>query len=496
MPDTSIEDELLSLRSHLVIGSVHLRAVRGILVDIDRSVGVRVPVGDVSMLKTRGGRRKIARARDAEVSRLERRVDELRAAAALIAAAGSSQHEVAALARATSPRVRAVLRRQSTVDALTQGAGSNASRQAFVAALLDYSPSHASAALEDGVARAWATAHVMSLQVVRQIVAKHLAWGVAAPVRAPLAWGLDVLPGELTRLGAALTSTEARLCDALAHGGPAGAVAGEWARLGRSTWEAVVPYARALDNWANARGPKRRLIPQQIALSLQVAEVARAALRAVAAGLLCDLAVAGDGPQAAAWAGAAAGADVSPLAATALGPVQWPDEVYAAAAPGDPARMTGAVKEVRSIQVNRDKRIHVLVISSPGGTPTLAVLPYFNPIPLGLQVGSAVQLSGKVQADALAEFVNDNTRRALDAVEQQLGTRRGLAVSRFQPADPAHGWAGWVAATIRPAFDVAPSSISGLWSLQPGLEHVVARKTWHTDDPDRWRRELAPLPGR
>lgn len=495
MPDATVEDQLLDLRSNLVAGSAHIRFARALLSELDRSMSVHNPAAEIAMLKTRGGRRKIARTRAKEVSELERGMDQARAAAVMLGAAASSEEEVRALARATSPKVRAVLRRTTTIDALNRGAGTNKSRQAYVAKLKDYSPTQAGAAMGESLTQAWAMADFVSTHLVQRVMTKHLVWGVAAPVRAPLKWGLEALPVELTKLHTELADTETLLCAALARcqTEQASAAARRWARQGRSTWEAVVPYARALDNWANARGSKRRLIPQQIDLSLQVAEVGRASLRAIAAGLLCDLALAGDGPRADGWIKAAAGNDVTPLAQTALGPVQWPDDVFAAAASGDSVRITGAVKEVRSIQVNRDKRIHVLVISSPGDSPAIAVLPYFNPISLGLKVGSAVQLSGKLQTDALAEFVNNNTRRSLDALAQEYGTRQGLAVARFEPASPANGWVGWVAATIRPAFDVAPSSISGLWSLQPGLEHVVARKTWHTDPPEKWRRNLSPL---
>lgn len=500
MPNDSVElNQLLTLRSALTVALAQISAARTITDGLDRATAMRNPAPEILMLKTRGGRRKIARIRNGQIAALERNTDQVRAASLMLALASTKSEEADEVAKAASPGVRKVLRRKSTIDAVSDGASSNKSRQAYAAKLLTFTPLTASGALADRVDQGWAALDLASVHVVRRLVSGLMVWGEACPVRAPLAWGLDELPQELDALTDALDAKEIKLCRELSQASAlAGPAARAWAQHGRLVWETVVPYARALDKWADARGPKRRLIPQQFALSLRVAEVARAGLRAYAAGNLCDLSLSGDGPAGEDWCEAAGAAPISNLAHIALAPLQSAEQAFSAATVGQTVRVTGAVNSIRTIQVNRGKRIHVLILSSPGSPRSMAVLPYFNPIPLGIQVGTVVQLSGKFQADALDEFVNRNTSKALSALEQELGTRQGIGVARFDLDKEAkiNKWAGWVATRVRPAFDVAPSSISGLWSLHPGLHHVVARKTWFTEDRPDWRRELVLPEGR
>ena len=402
-------------------------------------------------------------------------------------AAGEQAHEQA---RDMAPTVRRVLRKASTRTALQQAVGRRRNAASLVDAVTSYSPMDGHADLDDSLKRALDHADQVSLQVVRQSVGAMLLFADACPVKAPLAWGPDVLGRELRTMVRALDRQEESLRKALASGRSAERQAKTWARTGRQAWIELAPYARALDRWGEARGSKRRLIPQQVELSLRVAEAAQAALRAYAAGTLCSIAVTADGPLADQWRQAAAAGTVDTIPGKSVERIEDADSAFTASVNGDNVRITGVVNSTRAIQVTQQKRVHVLGLSSPTGPRTIVILPFFNPLPLGIEVGTVLQVGGVYLEDVLDEYVNTNTRRTLRDVETVFGSRRGLRVNRFslEDVEKAQPWTGWVANHIRPALDVAPSALSAVWSLQPGLSHVVARRTWSTELPENWRR--------
>jgi len=258
-----------------------------------------------------------------------------------------------------------------------------------------------------------------------------------------------------------------------------------------------VPYARALDNWASTATDTRRLNGNHIELSLKTAEGGRAALQAYALGRLCSLTFIerGSDPAEIAWLKLAAlpsgGAIPEVTLARSRYAGTWPSPTV----DGVTLRVKGVIAGTAAIQVNENKRIHALVLIRPGGTRSLAILPFFSPKPLGILPGTIVELVGTVHTDVMSEYSNRNTAKAIAALYGQVNQdKRGIIIQRFQLSEHAErDRSAAIAQRLRPIYDVAPSSVAGIWSLQPGLASVITSKSWFVDEtPDARHRALAP----
>lgn len=331
-------------------------------------------------------------------------------------------------------------------------------------------------------------------QTIRQIVSAHLALALTGRLESRLEYGVSDLAGALASASDRLAGLEKSLRHDMASGHTnLAALADELAAAAEEVWATFSPYARALDLWALDPGGKRRIIPQQVRLSLQTAATLRQAMRAVAMGTFVALLFA-DGasdPASELWVKSASGDSFSTVEEVEYVAPQFGDAFRASQVPGQQLNVTGAVIWSKAFQMNRDKRVTVLQVAVPQAEPVLLVSPYFTPSYVGIETGTVVQLRGTFSDAVLDEFTNANTRTTVETIRTSAGTEAGIVIDRFQLAGAGgDDWGNWTATQLRPMYDIAPNSLHGLWSLHPGLRSVIKAASWYTESADRQRIEF------
>ena len=493
MPDPTEAQDARRLATSITVAAAQIGAARKVTSDIPRETLVANSAPRVRMMETVRGRRKLEKAATQELQRLTSRAADLTTSAALLTQASRDVTNAAVAARTVDPFVTRMARRPEVRAAMLKAA--TPSNKAHVDQALRVTPTRVVTDLSRRLDDLWETLEQRRRLVVRREVLELLSLAVTAPVVAPLPWSSRQLPTELKKRGSVIASAKRSLLRTLSRpNSDPEPIAVAMAAECKEAWLALAPYARALDNWAQVKPTVRVFDAAHVALSLRTATVAREAVSGYAMGRLCSLTFAdlGSDPSQSTWREIAALPQADGLSELSLSRVRFAGNVPTSTADGDVIRVTGAVAAVRRLQVNEGKQVYALVLAGPAEKLSVAVLPYFNPQPLGVIPGCVLQLSGTLRDDAMGEFTNRNTAKAVAALYETVhGNRRGIVISRFalnERADRDRDAA--VVRLVRPTYDFAPSAIAAIWSLQPGLPDVIRTKSWFVE-PSREARDAA-----
>lgn len=231
---------------------------------------------------------------------------------------------------------------------------------------------------------------------------------------------------------------------------------------------ALAPLAIGLDRWIRgAPGSSLRYRPDVASAALNVASAYRGSLLVAASARLLRLV-------------SESGVDdlVRPwrIAARELPPGSL-RQLDGSDAPAS-SRVRGVVASIESVQVGPTKRIAVVRTRRGPSSGDTMVLPYFNPIYVGLVVGSVVEMRLEMRDDVFAEFTNASTRARLGAIADRAGTTKGGVFQRRDvDAFAENSFVGWMTKNARPAYDALPDSIDGRWSLGRWFALAVATDT-------------------
>lgn len=463
-----------------------LHSARSLLLTTDQESRILNYAELVAMLDRRGGRQRVARRSRDSLSRSHRLLGRLKVAANLLSFAQENRLLAANLANEADERLRVKKDDEETRNIVRTVTDRYSQGEDLYNLIIDTTFESYVQGLEEKETRLWSGLNQGITQVIRQQVAAYLFLVAATPLDRDLIIRVSDANAELDTTVKTLRDLEKRMKRRMADAKHDDVVeeARHLANIGVQTWLKYAPHARLLDFWARASRNRIKLSSQQVELSLKVANTVQAGLRAFALGSLCAiLFVEGDAnPLCQRWIEAADG-----LRFTSLSEIEYKrpddDELPPRVADGQPARLTGTVLWSQSFQQTRDKRVTVLLVASSGRPRALVVFPFFNPRYIGIDIGSAVQFSGRFQANVLDEFTNRNTRRMVNQIRELAGTESGIVIDRFQIAGQAdQDWGAFTANEIRHIYDVAPNRIVGMWSIIPGVERVLRAESWFVEN--------------